>query len=346
MFLSEHEHGYEHEQEYYMKTVAVIGGGSWGTALAIHAHQCGHRVRLWVHSNDTFRTLHELRVNQIYLPGFTIPPEVEITQQPDCVNDADYSLLAVPSSHFRSVFQNLLPHFRKDAVLISCIKGMESSTSKRISEIVAEISGSNYIFSVLSGPSFAKEVAEHHPTAVVIGTQNRDIGKQIQQDFRSQHFRLYYNSDVLGIEIGASVKNIIAIAAGVVSGLGYGYNTLSGLITRGLAELNRFAVKSGANPLTLSGLAGLGDLILTCTGHLSRNRQVGVELGRGKNIHEITGGMRMVAEGVLTTEAVWKLAQKLQISMPITEQVYKVIYEQRDPRVAILELMTRELKEE
>jgi glycerol-3-phosphate dehydrogenase (NAD(P)+) len=329
-----------------MKRVTVIGAGSWGTALAIHSHQCGHKVRLWVHSEDTFRMLEQCRINEIYLPGYIIPNEIEITQDLHSVRDADYCVLTVPSAHFRSVFGALLPHLRNGSILISCIKGMESESSKRISEIVAEMSGNRFIFSVLSGPSFAKEVAEHHPTAVVIGTENREVGRQIQNDFHSQYFRLYYNSDVLGIEIGASVKNIIAIAAGVVSGLGYGYNTLSGLITRGLAELNRFAVKLGANPLTLSGLAGLGDLILTCTGQLSRNRQVGVELGKGRNIREITGGMRMVAEGVRTTEAVWKLAQKLQISMPITEQVYKVIYEQRDPRVAILELMSRELKEE
>ena len=328
------------------RITTIIGAGSWGTALAIHSHQCGHEVRLWVHSEDTFQTLSAWRVNELYLPGFPLPPEIAITQDPQCAQDSDYTLLAVPSTYFRSIFAKFLPHWKQGSVLISCIKGMEPATSKRISEIVAEMSGDRHVFSVLSGPSFAKEVAEHHPTAVVIGSENREVGKQIQADFRSQYFRLYYNPDVLGIEIGASIKNIIAIAAGVVSGLGYGYNTLSGLITRGLAELNRLAVRLGANPVTLSGLAGLGDLILTCTGHLSRNRQVGVELGRGKGIEEITGQMRMVAEGVRTTEAVWKLAQRLQVSMPITEQVYKVIYEQLDPRSAILQLMSRELKEE
>jgi len=328
------------------KIVSVIGAGSWGTALAIHSHQCGHQVRLWVHSEDTFRILSERRVNELYLPEFPLSQEIAITQDPQCVQDADYSLLVVPSTHFRSTFTQFLPQWRQGSVLISCIKGMERETSKRISEIVAELSGDRFVFSVLSGPSFAKEVAEHHPTAVVIGSENREIGREIQEDFRSQYFRLYYNPDVLGIEIGASIKNIIAIAAGVVSGLGYGYNTLSGLITRGLAELNRLAVELGANPVTLSGLAGLGDLILTCTGRLSRNRQVGFELGKGKKIEEITGHTRMIAEGVRTTEAVWKLAQKLQVSMPITEQVYKVIYEGHDPRAAILQLMSRELKEE
>jgi glycerol-3-phosphate dehydrogenase (NAD(P)+) len=223
---------------------------------------------------------------------------------------------------------------------------MESSTGKRISEIVAEMTKSNLRYAVLSGPSFALEVAQKHPTAVVIGTESKETGRQIQTDFSTPYFRLYYNPDVLGIEIGASIKNIIAIAAGVVSGLGYGYNTLSGLITRGLVEMNRFAIRSGANPSTLAGLAGLGDLILTCTGHLSRNRQVGIELGKGKKISEITGQMRMVAEGVRTTEAIYNLAKKMQISMPITEQVYRVIYEEHDPGKAILELMSRELKEE
>jgi glycerol-3-phosphate dehydrogenase (NAD(P)+) len=328
------------------KTIAVIGAGSWGTALAIHAAGCGHRTRLWVHSPETLGSILKNRVNQIYLPGFTLPEEIEITSDESCVTGADYSLLVVPSGHLRSTFERFQPHWKQDAALISCIKGMEPQTGKRISEIVTEMSGDRYLFSVLSGPSFAREVAERNPTAVVIGSEHRELGKQIQNDLRSQYFRLYYNPDVLGIEIGASVKNIIAIAAGVVSGLGYGYNTMSGLITRGLAELNRFAIQLGANPATLSGLAGLGDLILTCTGHLSRNRQVGVELGRGKTIDEITGTMRMIAEGVRTTDAVHGLARKLNVMMPITEQVYNVIYKGHDPRAAILQLMSRELKEE
>lgn len=328
------------------KTIAVIGAGSWGTALAIHAAGCGHRTRLWVHSPETLASIRKNRVNEIYLPGFTLPEEIEITSDESCVSGADYSLLVVPSGHLRSTFERFQPYWKQDAALISCIKGMEPQTGKRISEIVTEMSGNQYLFSVLSGPSFAREVAERNPTAVVIGSEHRELGKQIQNDLRSQYFRLYYNPDVLGIEIGASVKNIIAIAAGVVSGLGYGYNTMSGLITRGLAELNRFAIQLGANPATLSGLAGLGDLILTCTGHLSRNRQVGVELGRGKTIDEITGTMRMIAEGVRTTDAVHGLARKLNVMMPITEQVYNVIYKGHDPRAAILQLMSRELKEE
>jgi glycerol-3-phosphate dehydrogenase (NAD(P)+) len=328
------------------RTVAVIGAGSWGTALAIHAHECGHRVRLWVHSPDTLKVIQTSRSNEIYLPGFPIPEEVEITSDEKCVADADYSLLAFPSTHFRPTFSRFQSHWKSQTALISCIKGMEPDTCKRISEIVQEMSGNRYLFSVLSGPSFAKEVAQHYPTAVVIGSEHRELGKQIQTDLSSPYFRLYYNPDVPGIELGASIKNIIAIAAGVVSGLGYGYNTLSGLITRGLAELNRLAIQMGANPLTLSGLAGLGDLILTCTGDLSRNRQVGYELGRGKKIDEITGQMRMVAEGVRTTKAVYKLSQQLNVAMPITEQVYHVIYEGVDPRAAILQLMSRELKEE
>ena len=328
------------------KTIAIIGAGSWGTTLAIHAHECGHHVRLWAHSEDTMKAIETNRVNDIYLPGFPVPNEIDVTSDESCVTDADYSLLVVPSIYFRPTFGRFLPHLKSGSALISCIKGMEPGTSKRISEIVQEMSGDQYVFSVLSGPSFAVEVAQHNPTAVVIGSENRELGKQIQNDLRSQYFRLYYNADVTGIEIGASIKNIIAIAAGVVSGLGYGYNTLSGLITRGLAELNRLAVRLGANPSTLSGLAGLGDLILTCTGHLSRNRQVGLELGRGKKIDEIIGQMRMIAEGVRTTDAVHRLAQKLNVPMPITEQVFNVIYEQQDPGAAILELMSRELKEE
>ena len=328
------------------KTTTVIGAGSWVTALAIHAHRCGHHVRLWVHSPDTLRILQEKRINEIYLPGFTVPDEIELTSDASCVIDSDYTLLVVPSAYLRETLQKFLPYWKQDAALISCIKGLEPDTGKRVSEIVQELVPDRLIYSVLSGPSFAKEVAEEHPTAVVIGCTSRETGKVIQTDFRSDYFRLYYNPDVTGIEVGAGIKNIIAIAAGVVSGLGYGYNTLSGLITRGLAEMSRLAIKMGGHPATLSGLAGLGDLILTCTGHLSRNRQVGLELGRGKTIEEITGPMRMVAEGIRTTEAIYKLAEKLQVSMPITEQVYKVIYEGHDTRTAILQLMSRELKEE
>lgn len=328
------------------KTVAVVGAGSWGTALAIHAAGLGYHVPLWVHSSDTLHNLMEKRINEIYLPGFSLPENIEPTSDPEIVKNADYVLFAVPSLHFRNTFRTFSPFLRKNAVLISSIKGMEPDTSKRISEVVEELSGDRFIYSVLSGPSFALEVAQHHPTAVVIGSKDREAGKEIQKDLSSKYLRLYYNADVLGIEIGAGIKNIIAIAAGVVSGLGYGYNTLSGLITRGLAEMNRLAVKLGALPTTLAGLAGVGDLILTCTGHLSRNRQVGIELGRGLKIAEITGRMRMVAEGVRTVQGIYALAQKMNVAMPITEQVYRVIYQDQDPRAAILELMSRELKEE
>jgi glycerol-3-phosphate dehydrogenase (NAD(P)+) len=328
------------------KKTAVIGAGSWGTTLAIHASNCGHDVSLWVHSQDTLKTLIEKKENEIYLPGYILPENVRPTSDPACVLDANYILFAVPSLHFRKTFLAMMDHLRDGSVIISSIKGMEPDTSLRISEIVQNLSQDRFIFSVLSGPSFAKEVAQQNPTAVVIGSENKEVGKEIQNDFSSKYFRLYYNLDVLGIEIGGCVKNIIAIAAGVVSGLGYGYNTVSGLITRGLAEVNRLAVNLGANPSTLMGLAGLGDLVLTCTGHLSRNRQVGVELGQGKKINEITGTMRMVAEGIRTTQGIHALAQKRKVVMPITEQVYKVLYEGHDPRTAILELMSRELKEE
>lgn len=328
------------------KTVAVVGAGSWGTALAIHSANCGHQVRLWVHSQDTLNTLHQTRVNKTYLPDFPLPENIEFTSEPECVSDADYTMFVVPSVYFRKTFEVFLPYLKEKAVLISSIKGMEANSSKCISEIVQELSGDRFIYSVLSGPSFAKEVVLKFPTAVVIGSSNEEKAKQIQQDFRSSYFRLYYNSDVMGIEIAASVKNIIAIASGVVTGLGYGYNTTAGLITRGVVELSRLATRMGAQPSTMSGLAGLGDLVLTCTGPLSRNRTVGVELGRGKKIQEIISQMRMIAEGVQTTEAIHTLAQKLQISMPITEQVYKVLYQDHDPRTAILELMSRELKQE
>lgn len=328
------------------KTTAVIGAGSWGTALAIHAANCGHRVRLWVHSEDTRKILEQKRVNEIYLPGFPLPPTIEVTSDRECMRGADYSIFAVPSLYFRDTFERFLYSMPDGIVLISAIKGMEPGTSKRISEIVKELSQDRFLFSVLSGPSFAQEVAQRHPTAVVLGMINENVAQRIQKDFSSPDLRLYHNPDVIGIEIGGAVKNIIAIAAGIVTGLNYGHNTIAGLITRGLAELNRLAVQMGAHPATLSGLAGMGDLILTCTGHLSRNRQVGIELGRGKTIEEITGKMRMVAEGVRTTEAIYRLAQEMKIDLPITEQVYKMLYEKREPREAILDLMTRGPRQE
>jgi glycerol-3-phosphate dehydrogenase (NAD(P)+) len=329
-----------------MTRVAVVGAGSWGTALAIHSSNCHHQVRLWVHSHDTLKSLRDARENKTYLPGFILPENVELTSDPGCVSDADYIIFVVPSVYFRKTFEAFIPHLQEKAVLISAIKGMEAETSKRVSEIVQELCPDRFIYSVLSGPSFAKEVVLQYPTAVVIGSDHEEKAKQIQHEFRSAYFRLYYNNDVAGIEIAASVKNVIAIASGVVTGLGYGYNTTAGLVTRGVAELSRLAVRMGANPSTMSGLAGLGDLVLTCTGPLSRNRTVGVELGRGKKINEIISQMRMIAEGVQTTAAIHALAKKLQVSMPITEQVYKVLYEGHDPRTAILELMSRELKQE
>lgn len=329
-----------------MPKTTVVGAGSWGTALAILAADMGHQVTLWAHSRDSFTQLEQKRENTIYLPGFPLPDNIRPTMDPSSVRGADYCIFAVPSLHFRSTFRQFLGELEDGVVLISSIKGMETDSSKRISEIVKEESGERFIFSVLSGPSFAREVAEKHPTAVVIGTANKEVGRRIQHDFSHEYFRLYYNPDILGIELGASIKNIIAIAAGIVSGLGRGYNTTAGLITRGLAEMNRLAVRLGAHPGTLTGLAGLGDLVLTCTGHLSRNRQVGVELGKGKKLRDILAQTRMVAEGVRTTEAIYKLATGMNVSMPITEQMHQILYLDKDPRTAMRDLMLRRLKEE
>lgn len=329
-----------------MTGTAIVGAGSWGTALAIHAASLGHQVHLWVHSNDTYAMLNQSRVNGLYLPDAKLPESILVTQDPSCVASADYSIFAVPSVYFRETFQKFVPYLNENAVLISAIKGIESGTCKRISEIVAELCHQKFIYSVLSGPSFAKEVALKHPTAVVLGCTDTETGKRVQTAFSSPYLRLYVNADVTGIELGGSLKNIIAIAAGVVSGIGYGYNTLAGLITRGLAEMNRLAVQLGAHPATLVGLAGLGDLVLTCTGQLSRNRQVGIALGKGESIDQITSRMRMVAEGIYTTKAIYSMAQNTGVVMPITEQVHELIYKQKDPKAAILELMSRELKQE
>jgi len=334
-----------------MKKIAIIGGGSWGTALAIVLARSrrAHRLSLWVYERDICESLRAGRVNEVFLPGFEVPREVEITNDlGEALQGADIVLGVMPSAHARAMYAQMLPHLAPHAVFVSATKGLDHRTLHRTTEIIAEIAREKLTprVAALSGPSFAREVARGDPTAVVIASSDAELATSIQEEFSGPTFRLYTNDDVAGVELGGAVKNVIAIAAGVCEGLGLGHNSMAALMTRGLAEMTRLACALGARGETLAGLAGMGDLVLTCTGALSRNRTVGVELGKGRKLDDIIGPMRMVAEGVGTTAATVALARKAGVEMPITEQMHAVLYEGRAPRDAIRELMERRLKNE
>jgi glycerol-3-phosphate dehydrogenase (NAD(P)+) len=329
-----------------MKRIAIIGGGSWGTALAVVLGRKGHSIRMWVFEKELVETINRNRRNQLYLPDVDVPVNVLASHKlADALVDAELVLTVVPTHHCRSVFQAMLPFLHDNMLLVSATKGLEPNTLLRISEIITAVLGPSFAarLVVISGPSFAREVARGDPTAIVVASENTEVAQQIQREFSSPALRLYTNRDVVGVEVGGAVKNVIAIAAGVCTGLGFGHNSLAALITRGLVEMTRLAVACGGKKETLAGLAGMGDLVLTCTGELSRNRAVGVELGRGRQLSDIIGGMHMVAEGVLTTSATLALAKRYQVEMPITEQVEAMLHGGKGPREAIRELMDRRL---
>jgi glycerol-3-phosphate dehydrogenase (NAD(P)+) len=331
--------------------IAIIGGGSWGTALAIALSRSSrrHRLTLWAHSAEIVEMLSVRRVNEIYLPDFELPAEVEVTGGLEkALTGADIVLGVMPSAHAREIYHAMSPFAGPDSVFVSATKGLEPDTHARISEVIAEelsLDSSSRI-AVLSGPSFAYEVAAGDPTAVVLASAVATLASEIQEEFSGPRFRLYTNDDVIGAEIAGAVKNVIAIAAGICTGLELGTNAVAALVTRGLAEMTRLAVALGGRRETLSGLAGLGDLILTATGELSRNRSVGIELGKGRELKEILGSTRRVAEGVGSAAATLELARRAQVEMPITEQVHTVLAAGRVTRDAIRELMERRLKQE
>lgn len=332
-----------------MKRIAVIGAGSWGTALAIIAGRAGHDVRLWSRNDGVVADVNERRVNSAYLSSAEIPARVRATNEfGEAMERAEIVILASPSHATRSLLNGLLPHAQPRMVFVSATKGIEVETGKRISEIVDDVFGSSFRprFVCLSGPSFAKEVATGQPTAVVAASSARGHARAVQSALSFQNLRIYTNKDVVGTEFGGSLKNVIAVAAGMVSGLGLGTNSVAALITRGLAEMARLALKQGARRETLMGLAGLGDLVLTCTGGLSRNRFVGQELGKGRDLADIVGSIHEVAEGVKTTHAVKLLAESVGVEMPITNEVYSVLYEGKSAKDAATELMSRPLKGE
>ncbi len=332
-----------------MKQIAIIGAGNWGTALAVALARKGRPVRLWGYEPEVVQSICERRENTLYMPGVSIPASVSASGDLDEVlRGADIVLTVMPSHVCRSLFEQMVPHLRPEMIFVSATKGIETESLMRMSEVIRAVVGKRFEprLSVLSGPSFAFEVARGDPTAVVVASVDRHTASLVQGEFSSTTLRLYSSSDVTGVELGGAVKNVIAIAAGVVNGLGLGHNPTAALLTRGLAEMTRLACACGARRETMAGLAGMGDLALTCTGDLSRNRMVGMELGRGAKLADIVASMRMVAEGIKTTRATVRLAERHQVEVPITNQVNRILEGEVTPREAIRELMERSLKEE
>jgi glycerol-3-phosphate dehydrogenase (NAD(P)+) len=327
--------------------IAILGAGSWGSALAVHLTRLGHDVRLWARDAALASQIVSERQNARYLPGVTIPNAVLPTHSlPEALTGATMVVVTVPSHGMRAVVRNARIAIEPGAIVVSGVKGLEVGSMRRMSEVICEEWPGIGSVVVLSGPSFAVELANELPTAIVVASTSRSAAERVQAEFRSSSLRLYGSADVVGVEIGGALKNIIAIAAGVVEGLGLGHNAMAALITRGLVEITRLAVSLGAQRDTLSGLAGLGDLVLTCTGELSRNRHVGIELGRGRSLAEILSSSSMVAEGVRTTEAALALGQHYRIELPIAEQMAEVLSGRKDPQSAIRDLMSRRQKQE
>lgn len=336
-----------------MSKITIIGAGAWGTGLAIVLGRKGtHQVRLWAHEKEVSDTIQQGRVNEKFLPGQPVPDSVFATSSyKEVFQDAEIVVSVMPSHHCRAVFEEMNAYLAPDMLIVSATKGIENETLMRMSEVITQVvhtsRGHKPRVGALSGPSFAKEVARGDPTAITIASKDSQLAETVQREFSGPSLRVYTNDDVTGVELGGALKNIIAIAAGVCDGLGLGHNSVAALITRGLAEVTRLAVACGGRPETMAGLAGLGDLVLTCTGELSRNRSVGAELGRGRKLPDIVAGMHgMVAEGIHTTRAAVGLAQKRGVEMPITAQMYAILQEGKPPRDAIQELMARSARSE
>ncbi len=324
------------------RRAAVLGAGSWGTALAVHLSSCGHDVRLWGRDGDLVAEMAERRANRTYLPDVSFPPSLLPTASfAEALDGVRYVVLAVPSHGLRGVLRAATPALPRSAVLVSATKGLETESLQRMSEVVHDETRGEHPVVVLSGPSFAAEVARERPTALVAASADAAAVHCVQNEFRSSYFRLYGSDDVVGVEIGAALKNIIAIAAGVVESAHLGHNAVAALITRGLAEISRLSSAMGGRRETLAGLSGLGDLVLTCTGSLSRNRHVGMELGRGRELTSILAGTRMVAEGVRTTDAALALGARHGVELPIAAEMAEVLAGRQSAADAVGRLMLR-----
>ena len=331
------------------RRVAVIGGGNWGTALSLRLAELGHAVSLWAYEREVVQSIRSTRENLLFMPGVVLPENVTPTTEfEEALRGADYVLTVMPSHVCRALYQQMLPHLNPEMIFVSATKGIEMESRMRMTEVISSVIGPSFTprLCVLSGPSFAREVARGDPTAVVVASYDREAARAVQEQFSSRTLRLYTSSDVIGVEIAGAVKNVIAISAGIIEGLKLGRNPTAALVTRGLAEITRLACACGARRETLAGLAGMGDLVLTCTGDLSRNRMVGVELGKGRSLTDIVGSMRMVAEGINTTGATVALADRHGVEMPITRQTHRILQGEISPLAAIRELMERTLKDE
>ncbi|MEW6214177.1 MAG: NAD(P)H-dependent glycerol-3-phosphate dehydrogenase [Nitrospirota bacterium] len=328
-----------------MGYIAVIGAGSWGTTLACLLSNKGYDISLWVYEKDLAEEIDKTRINSVYLPDIKLPDNIRVTHWVDeAVKRARYVLNVVPTQYTRSVFKEAIPYISEETIIINASKGIEKGTLLTVSSILKELSA--HPVAVLSGPSFAKEVIKKLPTAVTLATEDDNTGLVLQEVFNTNHFRVYTHDDILGVELGGALKNVIAIASGISDGLGLGHNARAALITRGLIEMKRLGVAIGAKEETFSGLSGLGDLVLTCTGPLSRNYTVGMKLAQGMKLADILSQTKMIAEGVATAESAYELSEKYNIETPIIEQVYQVLYGDKDPAVAVNDLMSRPLKTE
>jgi len=328
-----------------MSYIAVIGAGSWGTTLAHLLSSKGFEIALWVYEKELSEEIRQTRINSVYLPDIELPDNIHVTGSlEEALKKARYIVNAVPAQYTRSIFKEVLPYIIDEAIIISVAKGIERGTLLTVSSILKELSA--HPVAVLSGPSFAKEVIKKLPTAVTLATEDIHTGVLLQEIFNVNHFRVYTHDDLLGVELGGSLKNVMAIASGIADSLGLGNNARASLITRGLIEMTRLGIAMGAKERTFSGLSGIGDLVLTCSSPLSRNYTVGVKLGQGMKLKDILTQMRSVAEGVPTAESAYELSKKYHIEMPIIEQVYKVLYEDKDAVLAVKDLLERSLKSE
>ncbi len=327
----------------------VIGAGTWGTAFALHLGRLKISTQLWIREKEVYEEALRYRENRTFLPGYVFPSAVSFFSEiKGALSSAEIVFIAVPSKFCRKIYEQLAPQLSSDHMIVSLTKGIEEDTLKRMSEVMEDVFSSSFDprVAVLSGPSFAKEVAEGHPTAVVLASSEKNQAQKIQHLISSPIFRVYTSDDTVGVELAGAVKNVIAIAAGVSDSLQFGSNSIAALVTRGIAEMTRIGVQLGARKETFAGLAGIGDLVLTCTGKLSRNHFIGMELGKGKCLEEIVSSMKMVAEGITTTLSVHQLANREKVEMPICEQVYQVLYKNKDPKKVLQNLMSRKLKSE
>jgi len=332
-----------------LKPIGIIGAGGWGIALAKLLSDKGEQVTLWCHGAESYHELLEHRESRTYLAGILLPSSIKFTRSiGTAVTDKSLIICAVPSHAVRGVMASASSYVSSQATVLCGTKGLEEESLKTMGEVLAEIFGDpqRQRHAFLSGPTFAIEVARGLPAAVTVAARHEDIARDVQEIMSTQHFRVYTSTDIVGVQMGGVIKNIIAIAAGISDGLNLGHNARAALITRGLAEMTRLAIRMGADPMTLAGLPGLGDLVLTCAGDLSRNRKVGIQIAQGKSVQEITQGTRMVAEGIRNTRSVYMLARSLGAEMPIVEQMYKVIHEGKKPAEAVRDLMQRSLKPE